>query len=55
MVYISTDGGNTYITALATELTGQTSWTEHDPISLSGYAGQEVVIVFKGTSNYANG
>ena len=54
-VYISTDGGNTYTTALATGLTDQTSWTKHDPIDLSDYAGQEVVIVFKGTSNYANG
>jgi hypothetical protein len=52
-VYISTDGGNTYTTALATELTGKTSWTEHNPINLSDYAGQDVVIVFKGTSNYA--
>ena len=54
-VYISTDGGATYTTALATGLTGVSSWTEHPAISLADYAGQEVVIVFKGTSNYGNG
>ena len=55
-VYISTDGGETYETALATGLTDASSWTMHDAIDLSDYAGEEnVVIVFKGTSNYANG
>ena len=54
-VYISTDGGATHETALATGLTGASSWTEHDAIDLSAYAGQDVVIVFKGTSNYGNG
>ncbi|MBR6272451.1 MAG: choice-of-anchor J domain-containing protein, partial [Bacteroidales bacterium] len=54
-VYISTDGGNTYTTALATGLTGVTSWTEHPAIDLSSYFDQEVVIVFKGTSNYGDG
>ena len=50
-VYISTDGGETYETALATGLTNQTTWTQRI-IDLTGYAGQEeVVIVFKGTSN----
>ncbi len=53
-VYISTDGGATHETALATGLTGVSSWTEL-VISLADYAGQEVVIVFKGTSNYGNG
>ena len=53
-VYISTDGGATHVTALATGLTGVTTWTEHPAISLADYAGQEVVIVFKGTSNYGN-
>ncbi|MBP5401468.1 MAG: choice-of-anchor J domain-containing protein, partial [Bacteroidales bacterium] len=53
-VYISTDGGTTHETALVTNLTGVADWTELDPISLSAYAGQEVVLVFKGTSNYAN-
>lgn len=54
-VYISTDGGATHETALATGLTGVSSWTQVDPIYLSAYAGQEVVIVFKGTSNWGNG
>ena len=53
-VYISTDGGDTHETALATGLTGVSTWTEL-VISLADYAGQEVVIVFKGTSNYGNG
>jgi hypothetical protein len=53
-VYISTDGGATHETSLATDLTGVTTWTEL-VISLADYAGQEVVIVFKGTSNYGNG
>ena len=49
-VYLSTDGGDTHTTALATGLTNQQEWTQHT-ISLGAYAGQEVVIVFKGTSN----
>ena len=54
-VYISTDGGATYTTELATGLTGKDEWTEKR-ISLADYAGTEnVVIVFKGTSNYADG
>ena len=54
-VYISTDGGITYTTPLVTGLTGVSSWTQMTPIDLSAYAGQEVVLVFKGTSNYASG
>ena len=54
-VYISTDGGTTYETPLVTGLTGAANWTEIEPIPLSAYAGQQVIIVFKGTSNYANG
>ncbi len=54
-VYISTDGGATHETALATGLTGVSTWTEQPAISLANYAGQEVVIVFKGTSNYGSG
>ena len=50
-VYLSTDGGDTHTTALATGLTNQQEWTQHT-ISLGAYAGQEVVIVFKGTSNH---
>ena len=50
-VYISTDGGATYTTPLATGLTGQSEWDEKE-IILSDYIGQQnVVIVFKGTSN----
>jgi hypothetical protein len=54
-VYISTDGGTTHETALATGLTGKSGWTGHEAIDLSAYADQDVVIVFKGTSNYGNG
>ena len=54
-VYISTDGGTTHNTALVTRLTGATNWTKISPISLSAYAGQQVVIVFKGTSNFGDG
>ena len=54
-VYISTDGGITYTTPLVTGLTGVSSWTQMTPIDLSAYAGQEVVLVFKGTSNFASG
>ena len=51
-VYITTDDGTT---ALATGLTGKDEWTEMR-IPLTDYVGaQNVVIVFKGTSNYADG
>ena len=54
-MYISTDGGTTYTSELATGLTSQTSWTEK-VIDLTDYKGeQDVVIVFKGTSNYGYG
>ncbi|MCR4847535.1 MAG: fibronectin type III domain-containing protein [Bacteroidales bacterium] len=53
-VYISTDGGLTHETELITGLTGITEWTE-ETIDLSSYKGEEnVVIVFKGTSNYGS-
>lgn len=54
-VYISTDGGATYTTALATGLIGAAEWTteEIDIRDLAAY--DQVVIVFKGTSNYGNG
>ena len=53
-VYISTDGGVNYTTALATGLTDQSSWTEK-VIDLTDYVGEDnVVIVFKGTSNWGN-
>lgn len=54
-VFISTDGGATYTTALASALATQTSWFEQE-ITLSDYVGaQNVVIVFKGTSNCGYG
>ena len=54
-VYISTDGGQTYTTALATGLTDKSTWTEMK-IPLKDYKGEKnVVFVFGGTSNYANG
>ena len=54
-VYISTDGGATYTTALATGLVGAANWTteEIDIRDLAAY--DQVVIVFKGTSNYGSG
>lgn len=54
-VLVSTDGGASYAeTPLASGLTSQSSWTEKE-CDLSAYAGQNVVIVFKGTSNYGSG
>ena len=54
-VYISTDGGTTYTTELATGLTSVSSWTQQE-ITLTNYVDAEnVVIVFKGTSNWGNG
>ena len=54
-VFISTDGGSTYTTSLATALTSQSDWTKEE-IDLTDYVGsQNVVIVFKGTSNYGSG
>ena len=54
-VYLSTDGGETYTdNVLATGLSG-TEWAQME-INLDNYVGrQNVVIVFKGTSNYGNG
>lgn len=53
-VFVSTDGGETYTTALATGLTGVTNWT---PMSIALEeldATDSVVIVFQGTSNYGS-
>jgi len=51
-VYVSTDGGTTYTqNTLATGLTGTSSWTEMT-YDLSQYMVSNVVVVFKGTSNY---
>jgi hypothetical protein len=52
-VYISNDGGETYTTELATGLTAASSWTEKAVSIPSGFT-DNVVIVFKGTSNYGN-
>ena len=53
-VFISTDGGQTHETALATGLTNAADWTEKT-IDLSDYKGESnVVIAFKGTSNYGS-
>ena len=53
-VYLSTDGGETYIDTLATNLTDQPEWTEMQ-IELNDYVGaQDVVITFVGTSNYGD-
>ncbi len=53
-VFISTDGGQTHETALATGMTNIADWTEKT-LDLSDYKGEDnVVIVFKGTSNYGS-
>lgn len=54
-VYISTDGGATYPTELATGLTGKSDWTEKEIDIPASVYGDNVVIVFKGTSNYGSG
>ena len=54
-VYASTDGGLTYPTELATGLTGKSDWTLKEIDIPAAVYGSNVVIVFKGTSNYANG
>lgn len=55
-VYISDDGGATYTTELATGLTGVSSWTEKKIDIPAEFIGKSnVVIVFKGTSNYGSG
>ena len=54
-VFVSTDGGATYPTALATGLTDMTDWSSLT-LMLSGLdATDNVVIVFQGTSNYGSG
>lgn len=54
-VYLSTDGGATYPTALVTGLTGASSWMHASCVLPSGVGYENVVIVFRGTSNYGNG
>ncbi len=53
-IYISNDGGATYTTELATGLTGQSDWKEME-IVLPNEFKENVVIVFKGTSNWGSG
>ena len=54
-VFVSTDGGATYTTALATGLTGVENWTLME-IALDNLAAtDQVVIVFAGTSNWGDG
>ena len=54
-VYISNDGGATYTQSLATGLTGASSWTEKVIDLPTDEYYNNVVIVFKGTSNYGSG
>lgn len=54
-VYASTDGGSTYPTQLATGLTNKSEWTLEEITLPAAVYGNNVVIVFKGTSNYATG
>ena len=54
-IYASTDGGATYPTALVTGLTAQSDWTEKVIDIPAAVYGDNVVIVFKGTSNYGSG
>ncbi|MBQ9363354.1 MAG: fibronectin type III domain-containing protein [Bacteroidaceae bacterium] len=53
-VYISNDGGATYTTELATGLTGASDWTEK-VVNIPSEFVDNVVIVFKGTSNWGSG
>ena len=52
-VFVSTDGGNTYTTALATALTDIADWTPMGIAMTNLEATDNVVIVFQGTSNWA--
>lgn len=54
-VFVSTDGGETYTTELATGLTAATNWTPMSIALTELEATDNVVIVFQGTSNYGNG
>ena len=54
-VYLSTNGGHTYTTPIATGLIGATAWTEVTYSLENLTEDEDVVIVFKGTSNYGNG
>lgn len=52
-VFVSTDGGNTYTTALATALTDIADWNSMGIAMTNLEATNNVVIVFQGTSNWA--
>ncbi|MBR4535498.1 MAG: fibronectin type III domain-containing protein [Bacteroidales bacterium] len=54
-VFLSTNGGVTYTTPIATGLTGTTNWTEVEYNLTNLTDADNVVIVFKGTSNYGSG
>ena len=54
-VYVSTDGGTTYPTEIATGLTGKSDWTQKEIDIPAAVYGNNVVVVFKGTSNYGSG
>lgn len=54
-VFVSTDGGETYTTELATGLTAATNWTPMSIALTELEATDNVVIVFQGTSNYGSG
>lgn len=54
-VFISNDGGATYTRSLATGLTGASEWTEKVIDLPTDEYYNNVVIVFKGTSNYGSG
>ena len=54
-IYLSLDGGHSYNTLVASGLTGASNWTDAT-FALPLAANQNnVVVVFKGTSNYGNG
>ncbi len=53
-VYISNDGGDTYTTALATGLIAQSEWKQAE-LAIPTEFRNNVVFVFKGTSNYGSG
>ncbi len=56
-IYVSKDGGETLNKTLATGLTGQTNWIQQEYTILPSdeIYGENVVFVFKGTSNYGSG
>ena len=53
-VFVSTDGGQTYTTSLAIGLTGVSSWSDTTIVLENLESYNQVVIVFRGTSNYGS-